>query len=122
MAQAPLDILVVSQFFAPEMGAPAARFHDFGKLLVARGHRVSVLPGLPNSPSGGIPPSHRGRLAMTETIDGITVLRGWLFASPRLSKATKAAGSTGDRINRKEELTVRGNRIPGTVVMACFLS
>ena len=32
-----LDILVVSQFFSPEMGAPAARFHDFGKLLVERG-------------------------------------------------------------------------------------
>jgi hypothetical protein len=29
---------------------------------------------------------------MTETIDGITVLRGWLFASPKLSKFTKAAG------------------------------
>ncbi len=29
---------------------------------------------------------------MRETIDGITVLRGWLFASPKLSKLTKAAG------------------------------
>lgn len=87
-----LDILVVSQFFAPEMGAPAARFHDFGRLLIARGHRVTILTGLPNSPSGVIPPAYRGRLAMTETIDGITVLRGWLFASPKLSKFTKAAG------------------------------
>lgn len=87
-----LDILVVSQFFAPEMGAPAARFHDFGKLLIERGHRITILTGFPNSPSGVIPPAYRGRLAMTETIDGITVLRGWLFASPRLSKATKAAG------------------------------
>jgi len=88
----PLDILVVSQFFAPEMGAPAARFHDFGKLLIARGHRVTILTGFPNSPSGVIPPAYRGRLAMRETIDGITVLRGWLFASPKLSKFTKAAG------------------------------
>jgi len=87
-----LDILVVSQFFAPEMGAPAARFHDFGKLLLERGHRITILTGLPNSPSGVVPAAYRGRLAMTETIDGITVLRGWLFASPKLSKFTKAAG------------------------------
>ena len=87
-----LDILVVSQFFAPEMGAPAARFHDFGKLLIERGHRVTILTGFPNSPSGLIPDAYRGKLAMSETIDGITVLRGWLFASPKLSKFTKAAG------------------------------
>lgn len=87
-----LDILVVSQFFAPEMGAPAARFHDFGKLLLERGHRITILTGLPNSPSGVIPDAYRGKLAMTETIDGIRVLRGWLFASPQLSKFTKAAG------------------------------
>lgn len=87
-----MNVLVVSQFFAPEMGAPAARFHDFGKLLIDRGHRVTVLTGFPNSPSGVVPAAYRGRLAMTETIDGITVLRGWLFASPKLSKATKAAG------------------------------
>jgi glycosyltransferase involved in cell wall biosynthesis len=87
-----MKILVVSQFFAPEMGAPAARFHDFGKLLIARGHEVTILTGFPNSPSGVIPHAYRGRLAMTETIDGITVLRGWLFASSKLSKFTKAAG------------------------------
>jgi|GEM_PF-4702476 len=34
-----LKILVVSQFFSPEMGAPAARFHDFGRLLVERAMR-----------------------------------------------------------------------------------
>ena len=58
-----LDILVVSQFFSPEMGAPAARFHDFGKLLVERGHRVTILTGFPNSPSGVIPAAYRRRVA-----------------------------------------------------------
>jgi glycosyltransferase involved in cell wall biosynthesis len=87
-----MNVLVVSQFFAPEMGAPAARFHDFGKLLIDRGHDITILTGFPSSPSGIVPDAYRGRLAMTETIDGITVLRGWLFASPKLSKLTKAAG------------------------------
>ncbi|NNL65225.1 MAG: glycosyltransferase family 4 protein [Myxococcales bacterium] len=87
-----LDVLVVSQFFSPEMGAPAARFHDFGKLLVERGHRVTVVTGFPNSPSGVVPESHRGKLRQTEWIDGIRVLRGWLYTSPRLSPFTKSLG------------------------------
>jgi glycosyltransferase involved in cell wall biosynthesis len=87
-----LDVLVVSQFFTPEMGAPAARFHDFGRLLVERGHRVRVITGFPNSPSGRIPDAYRRRLRQREWIDGIEVLRGWLYASPRLSKFTKSAG------------------------------
>jgi colanic acid biosynthesis glycosyl transferase WcaI len=87
-----LDIVVVSQFFTPEMGAPAARFHDFGRMLVERGHRVRVVTGFPNSPSGVIPEAYRGRSSQREWIDGIEVLRGWIYASPRLSKVTKSLG------------------------------
>ena len=87
-----LDILVVSQFFSPEMGAPAARFHDFGRLLVERGHRVRIITGFPNSPSGIVADGYRRRLAQREWIDGIEVLRGWLYASPRLTRLTKSLG------------------------------
>jgi glycosyltransferase involved in cell wall biosynthesis len=87
-----LDIVVVSQFFTPEMGAPAARFHDFGRILVQRGHRVRVVTGFPNSPSGVVPEAYRGRSSQREWIDGIEVLRGWLYTSPRLSKLTKTLG------------------------------
>ena len=87
-----LDVLVVSQFFTPEMGAPAARFHDFGRMLLARGHRMTVLTGFPNSPSGVVPEAYRRRLVQSEEIDGIRVLRSWLFTSPRLSAATKSLG------------------------------
>ena len=87
-----LDIAVISQFFTPEMGAPAARFHDFGRLLVQRGHRVRVITGFPNSPSGVVPEAYRGARSRREWIDGIEVLRGWLYTSPKLSKATKTLG------------------------------
>jgi glycosyltransferase involved in cell wall biosynthesis len=89
-AARPLDILVVSQFFSPEMGAPAARFHDFGRMLVERGHRMRVITGFPNSPSGVVPEAYRGRFSQHETIDGIEVIRGWLFTSPRLTPVTKS--------------------------------
>ena len=111
-----MRILVVSQFFAPEMGAPAARFHDFGKLLVARGHAVTVLTGLPNSPSGVIPDAYRGRLAMRETIDGIEVLRGWLYASPRLTKLAKVGGFASFAASASLQALLR--RVRADVVVA----
>lgn len=92
MNRDPLDIVVVSQFFTPEMGAPAARFHDFGRMLVQRGHRVRVITGFPNSPSGVIPELYRGRASQREWIDGIEVLRGWLYTSPKLNKLSKSLG------------------------------
>lgn len=112
----PLDVLVVSQFFAPEMGAPAARFHDFGRLLVERGHRVTVLTGFPNSPTGLVPGGYRGRLAQRETIDGIEVLRSWLFASPRLSDVTKSFGFLSFLLSASLQVLLR--RIRADVVIA----
>ncbi len=92
MDDAPLDILVVSQFFTPEMGAPAARFHDFGRLLLERGHRMTVLTGFPNFPSSVVHEGFRGRLRMRETIDGIDVRRGWIYASPKRPTISKSLG------------------------------
>lgn len=74
------------------MGAPAARFHDFGRMLVERGHRMTIVTGMPNSPSGVVPEAYRRRLHQEEWIDGIRVLRGWLYASPKLTPVTKSLG------------------------------
>lgn len=111
-----LHVLVVSQFFPPEMGAPAARFHDFGALLVERGHRVSVVTGFPNSPSGRVPAPYRGRLVQRERIDGIEVLRGWLFASPRLSPVTKSLGFGSFAASASLQVLLR--RVEADVVVA----
>lgn len=92
MTDEALDIVVVSQFFTPEMGAPAARFHDFGRLLIERGHRMTVLTGFPNFPSSVIHEGYRGRFRQRETIDGIEVRRGWIYASPKRPTLSKSLG------------------------------
>lgn len=74
-----MNILVVSMFFPPEMGAPAGRFFDFAQHWVRNGHRVTVITGFPNFPSGRIHEGYRGRLFQREQIDGIDVWRCWLF-------------------------------------------
>ena len=46
------------------------------------GHEVTVVCGLPNHPDGIIPEKYRGTLLYREQIDGVNVLRCWLYATP----------------------------------------
>ena len=80
-----MKILYVSQYFPPEMGAPAARVSELSHYWAQEGHEVTVLTGFPNHPTGVIPPEYRGkmrRLVMRENVDGVNVVRTWLFPFP----------------------------------------
>jgi lipopolysaccharide/colanic/teichoic acid biosynthesis glycosyltransferase len=80
-----VHILYVSQYFPPEMGAPAARVYELSRHWVAAGHRVTVLTGFPNHPTGVVPPQYRRRLrrgTVREVVDGIEVVRTWLYPAP----------------------------------------
>jgi colanic acid biosynthesis glycosyl transferase WcaI len=81
----PVNILYVSQYFPPEMGAPAARAAELAQHWARRGHRVSVLTGFPNHPTGVVPEEWRPRLrrlVYRENIGGIDVFRTWLWPLP----------------------------------------
>ncbi|MEE9284929.1 MAG: glycosyltransferase family 4 protein [Dehalococcoidia bacterium] len=80
-----MRILYVSQYYPPEMGAPAARVSELARRWAGQGHRVTVLTGFPNHPTGVVPEPYRGkrwRLAMAERIDGVDVARTWLAPTP----------------------------------------
>lgn len=77
-----MRILVVTQFFPPEVGAGQARLSDFAKLWAAAGHEVTILTGFPNHPTGVVPPGYRGRVRMVEYVDGYRVVRTWLYTTP----------------------------------------
>lgn len=64
------------------MGAPAARTFEHARHWVALGHDVTVVCGLPNHPDGIVPERYRGKLLFREEIEGVKVLRCWLFATP----------------------------------------
>lgn len=87
-----MRVLILSQFFYPEMGAPAARFLDFARYFQRHGHEVSILTGFPNFPSGKIHAGYEGKLYMEEEIEGIRVYRTWLHSSPTLGFLNKALG------------------------------
>lgn len=80
-----MKILYVSQYFPPEMGAPAARASELAQHWAQNGHDVSVLTGFPNHPTGVVPAEWRGRLRRLfykEQIGGVNVFRTWLWPLP----------------------------------------
>jgi colanic acid biosynthesis glycosyl transferase WcaI len=80
-----VKILYISQYFPPEMGAPAARAAELAHHWAQAGHDVSILTGFPNHPTGVVPEEWRPRLRRLiykETIDGVQVFRTWLWPLP----------------------------------------
>lgn len=80
-----MKILYVSQYFPPEMGAPAARAAELARHWAEAGHDVSILTGFPNHPTGVVPPEWRGRfrrLTYREKVGRVNVFRTWLWPLP----------------------------------------
>jgi colanic acid biosynthesis glycosyl transferase WcaI len=80
-----VKILYVSQYFPPEMGAPAARAAELAHHWASAGHEVTVLTGFPNHPTGVVPDEWRPRLrrlTYREKIKDVKVIRTWLWPLP----------------------------------------
>lgn len=81
-SMASMKLLFLTPYFPPEVGAPQSRLYELAVRLVRRGHAVTVLTGFPNYPSGIVPAPYRGRRRMDEELDGIRVVRSWIYATP----------------------------------------
>lgn len=77
-----MKILFLSHYFPPEVNAPASRTHEHARRWVADGHRVTVITGVPNHPRGQMFPGYRNRWLQIEEIDGIRVIRTWMYITP----------------------------------------
>jgi glycosyltransferase involved in cell wall biosynthesis len=111
-----MNILYVSQYFPPEVNAPANRVHELGRFWVQKGHSVTVLTGFPNHPEGVIMPQYRAswrRGFQREALDGINVCRTWLYPAPNrgwvkrcLNYASFAASATLRALSAGSEVDV----------------
>ena len=80
-----MNLLYISQYFPPEMGAPAARASELARHWADAGHQVSILTGFPNHPTGVVPAEWRSRLRRLmyhQKIGQVDVYRTWLWPLP----------------------------------------
>ena len=76
-----MRIVVLTQNFPPEVGATAARLHRMTRSLAERGHQVTVITAMPNYPTGRIFDAYRGKLRSEDEVDGVRVIRTWIYPS-----------------------------------------
>jgi glycosyltransferase involved in cell wall biosynthesis len=85
-------ILIVTHYFPPETGAPQARLSALAATWASDGDAVTVLTGMPNHPTGVLPPSYRRAVLRRERADGYRVVRTWLYATPNEGFLRKTLG------------------------------
>lgn len=79
-----MKLLIFTQYYPPEMGAPQARLSELAERLNALGHEIHVLTAFPNYPKGKIFEGYNG-FSKKEYINNIQVHRVWI--SPSKSKS-----------------------------------
>jgi glycosyltransferase involved in cell wall biosynthesis len=77
-----LRILIITQFFAPEIGATQTRLHSFAEGLAALGHDVRVLCEVPNHPQGVVHKGFAGRPLVRGRMGNFGVNWVWVSTSP----------------------------------------
>ncbi|MFP6654913.1 MAG: glycosyltransferase family 4 protein [Myxococcota bacterium] len=86
-----MKILFVTHYFPPEVNAPANRTHEHCRRWVQDGHDVTVITGVPNHPRGEVFKGFKNRWIQFEEIDGIQVIRTWMFLAPNAGFAKRVA-------------------------------
>jgi colanic acid biosynthesis glycosyl transferase WcaI len=77
-----MRILLLSQYFTPEVTAARVRLEPLAEGLAERGHDVEVICEVPNHPEGIVHDGYRGRPVLRRRLDGFSVRYVWVRASP----------------------------------------
>lgn len=72
---------ILTQYYPPETGAPQNRLHSLAVFLKKKNFQVTVFTALPNYPQSKIYKGYRFRFFADDIIDGVPVLRSWIFVS-----------------------------------------
>jgi colanic acid biosynthesis glycosyl transferase WcaI len=79
-----MRVLVVTPFYAPDLGPSAALYETLCENLVRLGCEASVISAVPHYPTGSVSEEFRGRLLQREQRRGVDVSRVWV---PSINRA-----------------------------------
>jgi glycosyltransferase involved in cell wall biosynthesis len=87
-----MRILYLCHYFHPEIGAPSARALEMAREWIELGHEIDVVTCFPNHPNGIVAEAYRGRLYQREELEGMTIHRNYVYATPNRGFLRKAMG------------------------------
>ncbi len=76
-----MRLLILTQYFPPETGAPQNRLFELAIRLKKYGLDVEILTAMPNYPKMEVFEEYKGKKTMTETMDGLTVHRSSIYVT-----------------------------------------
>jgi len=82
-----VKIVILTQYFPPEIGAAQVRLESFAQALLRQGHEVVVVAGMPNYPTGRIFAEYRKKVFVKERYKGLKVYRSWLLSAKEIGIA-----------------------------------
>lgn len=74
------SVLILTQYYPPETGAPQNRLSSLAHHLDKLGMQVSVLTAMPNYPSMQVLPAYIGKWYVKEELNNIPIHRSWVYA------------------------------------------
>jgi len=74
-----LKILIITQYFPPEVGAPQNRLFELSVRLREKNIEIDVLTAMPNYPQMEIFEQYKGKFYIKEILDGLNIHRCWLY-------------------------------------------
>ncbi len=76
-----MKILILTQYFPPEVGAPQNRLFELAVRLQKQGVHITVLTAMPNYPQMKIHDAYKGKTYARENIQGLDVHRSWIYVT-----------------------------------------
>jgi len=74
-----MRVLILAQYFPPDMGGGATRAYNVAKGLMLNGCSVVVVAAFPHYPSGNVPAKYRWKPLTVEFMDGVKVFRTFML-------------------------------------------
>ncbi len=74
-----MKLIILTQYFPPEVGAPQNRLYEMAVRLQKMGVEIEILTAMPNYPSMEIHKEYKGKWYVKETMDGMTLHRAWIW-------------------------------------------
>jgi colanic acid biosynthesis glycosyl transferase WcaI len=75
-----VKLIILTQYYPPEIGAPQNRLSNLAANFTAAGHEVTVATAMPNYPAGKIQEGYGG-LLRRERVNGVEIIRTFIYPS-----------------------------------------